>query len=110
MKAHVVFNLPATRVAIEKMFGQQVGERFVVNPLVSEYVAVLRFPDVKVLVSGDLRRGLRKVQGACGPMLIIALDATVEARQIAAEAQCDLITRREFGWTDQTYNETRQTL
>ena len=110
MKPHVVHNLPATREAIEKAFGQKVGDLFVANPLVSEYAAVLRFPDVKVLISGDLRRALRKVQGTSGPLLIIARDATVEARRLAADARYDLLTKGEFGWTDESYNEIRQTL
>ncbi len=108
VKPHIVHDLPATREAIGKAFGQKVAELYVPNPLVSMYVVALRFPDVKVIVSGEVRRALRKVGDASGPALVVAHDLTTEARRIAADAGCDLITRSEFGWTDESYTEIRQ--
>ena len=107
VKPHVVLNLPATREAIAKAFGPKVEELFVPNPSVTQYGVAMCFPDVKTIVSGELRRALHKAEGVSGPILIVARDLTVEARRIAAEAGRDLITRHEFGWTDEIYNEIR---
>ncbi|HMN71319.1 MAG TPA: hypothetical protein PKA55_05565 [Rhodoblastus sp.] len=108
MKPHIVHDLPATREAIGKAFGQKIAELYVPNPLISLYAVALRFPDVKVIVSGEIRRALRKVESASGPVLIVAHDLTTEARRVVVEARCDLMTKQEFGWTDESYTEIRQ--
>lgn len=108
MKAQFIYKLKATREAIEKAFGQKIGNQFVVNPLVPEYATALRFPDHKVIGSGEILRALRKVSFESGSVLIIAQDLTMEARRIAIENICDVITEREFGWTDISYQNIRQ--
>ena len=60
-------------------------------------------------VKAHLGRMLRKVDSQAGPFLVVAKDLTVEARQVAIEAGCDVVTQREFGWTDASYRSIRRT-
>jgi hypothetical protein len=80
LKPHIARDVPATREAIDRTFGLRIGQLFVANPAVSEYKAVLLFPNTKVVVSGE----------------------------VAIAAQCDIISEKEFGWTDASYQAIRQ--
>ena len=108
MKPQIAYKISASRDAIEKVFGPKVGELFVLNPTVTEYAVVLRFPGEKVVISGELERALRKVSPASGTILVIAREMTLESRQVAHTAGCDVITKSEFGWTDAAYQAIRQ--
>ena len=108
MNPHIAHNVPATREAIERTFGPRSGKLFVANPAVAEYQTVLAFSNTKVVVSGDVTRALRKVGGPLGAILVIAKDLTKEAREAALAAQCDIISEREFGWTDASFRAIRQ--
>ncbi len=89
-------------------FGPKIGKLFVRNRAVLEYAVVLRFPDTKVIVSGELKRALNKLGAPEGTILVIVRDLTKEAREAAIEALCDIISEREFGWTDASYQNIRQ--
>lgn len=108
MKPQIVHKMRATRDAVEKVFGPKIGALFVSSPKVGEYAIVLRFPDTKVILGGQVVRALRKVTASPGPLLIIAKDMTAEARNAAADAGCDVLTQREFGWTDASYQRILQ--
>lgn len=109
LKPQITYDLPATREAVGEAFGQKVAARFVENSLVPAYAVVLHFHGSKVIVSGEIKRALRKVKPYSGQLLLIAQDLTVEARQIAVEAQYHIITLSEFfGWTDLSYQNIRQ--
>ena len=108
MNPHIAHDVPATREAIERTFGPRVGKLFVANPAISEYKTVLLFPNTKVVVSGEVARALRKVRSRVGAILVIAKDLTKEARESAIAAKCDIISEREFGWTDASYQAIRQ--
>ena len=108
MKPQIAHDVPATREAIERTFGPRVGKLFVANPAVSEYKTVLLFPNTKVIVSGEVARALKKVSGRVGAILVIAKDLTKEARESAIAAQCDIISEKQFGWTDASYQAIRQ--
>jgi hypothetical protein len=108
LKPHIAHDVPANREAIERTFGPRVSKLFVVNPAVSEYKTVLLFPNTKVVVSGEVARALKKVSGRIGAILVIAKDLTKEARESAIAAQCDIISEKEFGWTDASYQAVLQ--
>jgi hypothetical protein len=108
LKPHIARDVPATREAINRTFGLRIGQLFVANPAVSEYKAVLLFPNTKVVVSGEVARALKKVSNQAGAILVIAKDLTKEARECAIAAQCDIISEKEFGWTDASYQAIRQ--
>ena len=108
MKPQIAHDVPATQEAIERTFGPRVGKLFVANPAVFEYKTVLLFPNTKVIVSGEVARALKKVSGRVGAILVIAKDLTREARESAIAAQCDIISEKEFGWTDASYQAIRQ--
>jgi hypothetical protein len=108
LKPHIVHDVPATREAIERKFGPRVGELFVANPSISEYKTVLLFPNTKVVVSGEIVRALKKISSRVGAILVIARDLTKEARESAIAARCDIMSDKEFGWTDASYQAIRQ--
>ena len=91
-----------------KVIGPKLGGRFVPNPKVAKYAFVLKFPD-GVVTSRSVSRSLAKLQSPKGPTLIVGIDFTVEARQVAEAATCDLLSEREFGWTDARYAARRLT-
>jgi hypothetical protein len=103
-----VHAVPAKREGIEKAFGPKVGKLFVRNPSVVEYAVVLRFLGTKVIASGEIKRALKKLGMPKGAILVIARDLTKEAREAAIEMRCDVISEREFGWTDASYQNIRQ--
>jgi hypothetical protein len=108
LKPKIAHGVAATQEAIERVFGPRIGKLFVANPAVSDYKTVLLFPNTKVIVSGEVARALNKVSGRAGAILVIAKDLTKEAREYAIAAQCDIISEKEFGWTDASYQAIRQ--
>jgi hypothetical protein len=108
LNPRIAHDVPATREAVERAFGPRIGKLFVANPAIAEYKTVLLFPNTKVVVSGEVARALKKVSSRAGAILVIAKDLTKEARECAIAAQCDIISEKEFGWTDASYQAIRQ--
>ena len=53
-------------------------------------------------------RTIRKLGTEAGSVLIVAKKLTVEARQVANEAGCDIVLESDFGWTDVSYQNIWQ--
>jgi hypothetical protein len=107
LRPAITVDVPANRASIERVIGSQLGRLFSANPAISEYAYVLRFPSSKVVTSGEITRALRRLSNARGALLAAGYDFTVEAREAAAKARCDIISEKEFGWTDAIYDSTR---
>jgi hypothetical protein len=95
VKPAVTHNVPANRMSVERLIGPRLGKLFVPNTAVSEYKSVLWFPTGKVVTSGEIARALDDLAIDGGPTLAAGHDFTKEARTVAAEASCDIISERE---------------
>jgi hypothetical protein len=108
MKAHISYDVPASREAVGQILGPRLGKLYVPNPATSEYRAVLLFSISKVVTRGDLLRALSRARAGSGAVLAAGRDFTMEARDVAAERSCDIVAEGEFGWTDAAYSAIRQ--
>jgi hypothetical protein len=106
LKPSVFRNVAADVVSLTNVIGPKLGKRFVPNPQVAKYAFVLKFSD-GVVTGRSVARSLAKIQQPRGNTLIVGLDFTLEARQVAEAEACDLLSEREFGWTDARYAARR---
>ena len=95
-------NIAADPASIERIVGPVLAKRYLRNPAIAEYAWVLQFPGSKVVTSQRLLRALAKLPKSAGPILL-AGDLTIEALNVAAEAGCDIVSKREPFWTDDGY-------
>ena len=86
--------------------GPQFGRLFLPNFTIDSYDLVLLFPDARTVTRANLRKGL-KSRAAATSVLIVGRDFTKEARDIAFADACDVLAKREFGWTDDAYIAAR---
>jgi hypothetical protein len=71
-------------------------------------VHVVFFPQSRVAVSSSVARALKRLGSLEGlPCIAFAPDATAEARALLAASGIQLLTLRDFGWTDERYNRVR---
>lgn len=109
LKPTVKRNVSADATSMTEALGPKLGKQFVANPKVATYAFVLKFPS-GVATGRSVARALKKIQSPRGPTLIAGDQFTIEARQIASEEGCDLVSLSEFAWTDATYARTREPL
>jgi hypothetical protein len=91
---------------MKKAIGPKLAGRFSANPNVAKYSFVLKFPD-GVVTGRAVSHALARIPIAHGPLLLAGTDFTVEAMEISAAKACDVISMREFGWTDAAYEASR---
>lgn len=101
LKPAVIRDLPADVASLIRAIGSKRGRKFVINPAVAN-AFVVKFPD-GVITGRSLGHALGKIQSPRDPTLIIGTNFTLEARQTADVEGCDLLSGREFVWTDATY-------
>jgi hypothetical protein len=106
LKPSVICDVPADTPSMKKAIGPKLAKQFVTNPNVSKYAFVLKFPD-GVVTGRAVSHALGKVLTPRGPTLLAGEDFTVEAAEIAKAEGCDVVSVREFGWTDATYADIR---
>jgi hypothetical protein len=100
LKAIVSRNVVASRAAIEKVVGLRIGALFVANPTISVYAAVLRFSEETVVSENQLVRAVKKLGAYENQILAVGHDFTKEARETAHQLRCDILSEREYGWTE----------
>jgi len=106
LKPVIIRDVGADPKSLTKVVGPKLGRRLSSNPEVTQYAFVLKFPD-GVVTGRSVRRSLEKMPSPRGSTLMVGTDFTVEARQLAEAAGCDLLSEREFGWTDALYTARR---
>jgi hypothetical protein len=106
LKPSIIRDVMADAPSMKKAIGPKLAERFSANPKVAEYAFVLKFPD-GVVTGRAVSHALVKIPSPRGSTLLAGTDFTVEATKIAAAEGCDMVSVREFGWTDATYAESR---
>lgn len=106
LKPSVIRDVAADAPSMKKAIGPKLAERFSTNPKVAKYAVVLKFPD-GVVTGRAVSHALEKIQCPRGGTLLAGTDFTVEATKIAAAEGCDVVSVREFGWTDATYAKSR---
>src|ERR1700759_5161692 len=112
LKSSVIRDVSNDTVSITKALGPKLGKKLVANPNVSKYAFVLRFPD-GVATGRAVARAIQKIQSPRGAILIAGDRFTIEARQIAAAAGCDLVSYESANahvWTDAGYERAREPL
>jgi hypothetical protein len=100
LKPSIARNVPADGASMTKVLGPRLGALFAPRHRVVAYAFVLRLPTDGTVTSRALAHALGKLPEPRGAILIAGHDFTVEARQVAAQASCELISVSEFGWTD----------
>jgi hypothetical protein len=91
---------------MKKAIGPKLAKQFSANPKVATYAFVLKFPD-GVVTGRAVSHALKKMPTPRGPTLLAGVDFTVEATKIAEAEGCDMVSVREFGWTDAAYAAIR---
>jgi hypothetical protein len=107
LKPSVIYNVTADTPSMKKAIGPKLAKQFSANPNVAEYAFVLKFPD-GVVTGRAVSHALGKIPSPRGPPLLAGEDFTVEATEIAKAEHCDMVSMREFGWTDTGYAAMRQ--
>jgi hypothetical protein len=107
-KPTVARHVVADRESIKRAIGPFFALLYSPVSNITIYEAVLRFSSDQVITSSQLTRIIRKMRNVQGPVLVAAKDLTVEARAVAAAAHWQVITEREFGWTDESYARIKQ--
>lgn len=106
LKPSVICDVAADTPSMKKAIGPKLAKQFSANPKVTEYSFVLKFPD-GVVTGRAVSHALSKIATPRGPTLLAGEDFTVEATKIATAEGCDVVSVREFGWTDATYADSR---
>jgi hypothetical protein len=106
LKPSVIREVTADTPSMKKAIGPKLAKQFSANPKVAKYAFVLKFPD-GVVTGRAVSHALEKMPNPRGSTLLAATDFTVEATTIAAAEGCDVVSVREFGWTDATFAESR---
>jgi hypothetical protein len=91
--------VPADQESIARIIGPRRAKLYIKNSAVSEYRVVLAFGNLKVIRGNQLKRALEKYAGS-GFTLIVGHNFTIEARTIASEAACHLISESTYPYTD----------
>ena len=91
---------------MKKAIGPKLAKQFFANPNVAKYAFVLKFPD-GVVTGRAVSHALEKMPTPRGSTLLAGEDFTVEATEIAKVEGCDVVSVREFGWTDAAYAAIR---
>jgi hypothetical protein len=102
LKPSVICDVAADTPSIKKAIGPKLAKRFSANPKVAKYAFILKFPD-GVVTGRAVSHALGKIPTPRGPTLLAGEDFTVEATEIAKAEACDVVSVREFGWTDTSY-------
>jgi hypothetical protein len=106
LKPSVFRDVTADAPSMKKAIGPKLAKRFTANPKVTKYAFVLKFPD-GVVTGRAVSHALGKTPTPRGPTLLAGEDFTVEATEIAKVEGCDVVSVREFGWTDAGYAAIR---
>jgi hypothetical protein len=106
LKPGVICNVKADTPSMRKAIGPRLAKRFSANPGAAMYAFVLKFPD-GVVTGRAVSHALAKIPAPRGPTLLAGEDFTVEATDIAKAEGRDMVSMREFGWTDAAYAEIR---
>jgi hypothetical protein len=106
LKPSVICDVAADTPSMKKAIGPKLAKQFSANPKVAKYAFVLKFPD-GVVTGRAVSHALRKMPTPRGPTLLAGEDFTVEATEIAKGEGCDVVSVREFGWTDAEYAAIR---
>jgi hypothetical protein len=106
LKPSVIRDVTADAPSMKKAIGPKLAKRFTANPKVTKYAFVLKFPD-GVVTGRAVSHALGKTPTPRGPTLLAGEDFTVEATEIAKVEGCDVVSVREFGWTDAGYAAIR---
>ncbi len=71
-------------------------------------VCLILFAQARVVTSTTVARTLMDLGEVGGlPCIAFANDATSEAREALVAAKVSLLTLRDFGWNDESYNRVR---
>jgi hypothetical protein len=100
VKPEVRHEVPSDRDSIESAIGHSLAKLFIPTRGVALYGTVLVFSDKRTVVSNQLLRALEKHSVAGKVTLAAGGDFTTEARAIAKQMGCEILSLREFGWTD----------
>ena len=103
MKPDVFHNVPSDRKSIERAIGHSLAKLFIPTRSVSAYGTVLVFEEKRTVVSNQLRRALEKHSLPDTFTLATGGDFTTEARTLAKDVSCEILSLREFGWTDERW-------
>jgi hypothetical protein len=106
LKPSVICDVAADTPSMKKAIGPKLARQFSANPRVAKYAFVLKFPD-GVVTGRAVSHALGKMPDRRGPTLLAGQDFTVEATEIAKAESCDVVSMREFGWTDAAYAAIR---
>jgi hypothetical protein len=106
LKPSIIRDVKADAPSMKKAIGPKLAERFSANSKVAKYALVLKFPD-GVVTGRAVSHALVQIPSPRGSTLLAGTDFTVEATEIAAAEGCDMVSVREFGWTDANYAESR---
>jgi hypothetical protein len=106
LKPSVICDVTADNPSMKKAIGPKLAKQFSPNPNVAKYAFVLKFPD-GVVTGRAVSHALGKMPTPRGSTLLAGEGFTVEATEIANAEGCDVVSVREFGWTDATYAAIR---
>lgn len=106
LKPAIIRDVVADAPSMRRAIGPKLAKQFSANPRVPRYVLVLKFPD-GVVTGRAVSHALAKIPVPRGPTLLAGEDFTLEATEIAKVEGCDIVSVREFGWTDSTYAAIR---
>ncbi|QND70756.1 hypothetical protein [Tardiphaga robiniae] len=106
LKPSVIRDVVADSPSIKKAIGPKLAKQFSANPKVAKYAFILKFPD-GVVTGRAVSHALGKLPIPRGPTLLAGEDFTVEATEVAKAQACDVVSVREFGWTDAAYAAIR---
>jgi hypothetical protein len=106
LKPSVICDVTADTPSMKKAIGPKLAKQFSANPNVAKYAFVLKFPD-GVITGRAVSHALGKIPTPRGSTLLAGEDFTVEATEIAKAEGCDVVSVREFGWTDAAYAAIR---
>jgi len=106
LKPSVICDVTADSPSMKKAIGPKLAKQFSANPKVDKYAFVLKFPD-GVVTGRAVSHALGKMPTPRGLTLLAGEDFTVEATEIAKAQGCDVVSVREFGWTDAAYAAIR---
>lgn len=106
LKPSVICEVVADTPSMKKAIGPKLAKQFSANPKVTKYAFVLKFPD-GVVTGRAVSHALGKIPNPRGSTLLVGTDFTVEATKIAMAEGCDVVSVREFGWTDAAFAESR---
>jgi hypothetical protein len=109
LKPSIITDVAGDTLSMKKAIGPKLAKQFSANPKVAKYAFVFKFPD-GVVTGRAVSHAVRKMPTPHGPTLLAGVDFTVEAAEIARNEGCDVVSQREFGWTDATYAAIRARL